>query len=48
MKDYEKSLNQRASVENELIQMAGGKAPLPDAQKCREMAAKLGVPEKWR
>jgi len=46
--DYEKSLNRRAQVEQELLDIANGKAPMPSREACREMALKLGVPEKWR
>ncbi len=35
----------RVPVEEELLRMAAGKLPLPDRDKCRELALKLGVPE---
>ncbi|MCP1675495.1 hypothetical protein J2T57_002645 [Natronocella acetinitrilica] len=41
-------LNRRASVEAQLFSMASGKSPLPDADKCRELALKLGVPDAYR
>lgn len=48
MREYEKSLNVRANVEQELFNVANGSAPLPDAEQCREWAMKLGVPNEWR
>jgi len=47
MRSYELSLNARAKVEQELIDCANGKRDLPDAEQCREWAAKLGVPSWW-
>lgn len=47
MRSYELSLNTRAKVEQELIDCANGKRPLPDAEQCRAWAAKLGVPSWW-
>jgi hypothetical protein len=44
MIDYEKTLNNRADVENYLLRAAAGKEPLPDKKKCCSLAAKLGVP----
>lgn len=46
--NYAESLNERVEVENELWKMARGKKPLPDKDKCRELAFKLGVPKKYR
>lgn len=43
-----KELNRRASVESFLIGCAQGKNTLPDADKCRELAIKLGVPDAYR
>ena len=40
---YRLSLNARVKIENELFAMADGKLPLPDAQKCRELAIRLGT-----
>ncbi|MSW53301.1 MAG: hypothetical protein F2817_20745 [Actinobacteria bacterium] len=42
---YAKALNARVKVENELWQIAIGAAPLPDKEKCREWAQRLGIPE---
>lgn len=46
--EYQKSLNERAKVEEELYRAARGADPFPDAKKLREWAVRLGVPEKWR
>lgn len=35
----------RVPVEEELLRIAAGKHPLPDRDKCRELALKLGIPE---
>lgn len=35
----------RVQVEDALMKMAEGKLPLPDAEKCRELALKLGTPK---
>ena len=40
-----KALNRRAVVERYLWNAAAGKQPLPDADKCRELALKLGMPD---
>lgn len=48
MRAYEKSLNDRAKVEQELIDCANGKRPLPADEQCREWARRLGVPAEWR
>lgn len=47
-RNYPKELNRRVEVENELLMAASGKAPLPDREKCRELAMRLGVPDCWR
>ena len=47
MSEYEKSLNRRSVVEGYLFRVASGSEPLPDRDKCRELAIKLGVPESW-
>lgn len=39
-----KELRRRVKVEQYLFDAAGGKEPLPDAEKCRELAKTLGVP----
>lgn len=39
-------LNSRVGVEQELLDMAAGKKPMPDAEKLRELAFKLADPEK--
>lgn len=36
-------LNRRATVENYLFQAAAGQKALPDAEKCKELALRLGV-----
>jgi hypothetical protein len=41
-------LNRRAKVEQELWDAANGKAPLPDQEKCRDLAVRLGVPDEFR
>lgn len=35
----------RVPVEEELLRIAAGKLPLPDRDKCRDLALKLGIPE---
>lgn len=45
---YERSLNERARVEQELLDVANGKARLPDREQCRKWAVRLGVPQEWR
>lgn len=47
MREYEKSLNERAKVEQELFDCANGKAPLPSKEQCRQWALRLGVPSEW-
>jgi len=42
---YAKSLNRRVEVEQYLLNCANGKTPLPDHDKCKELALKLGTPE---
>lgn len=37
-------LNRRVAVENELLAIAAGQKPLPDSEKCRQLAYKLGIP----
>ena len=46
-RNFSAELNRRVGVENELLMMAAGRKPLPSAEKCREMAMKLGVPDSW-
>ena len=44
-----KELNRRVTIENELLAIAKGDAPLPTKDQCRVMALKLGTPvEYWR
>lgn len=38
----------RNQVENFLWAAAAGKKPLPDAEKCRELARKLGIPSEYQ
>ena len=42
------AIKRRVRVENYLHKAAAGKEPLPNAQKCRELAVDLGVPTDWR
>lgn len=39
-----KVINRRATIEQELFDMAAGKLPMPDAAKLRDMAMRLGDP----
>lgn len=39
-----KVINRRATIEQELFDMAAGKLPMPDAVKLRDMAMRLGDP----
>lgn len=39
-----KIINRRATIEQELFDMAAGKLPMPDAVKLRDMAMRLGDP----
>ncbi len=48
MRDYELSLNKRASVEQELFDVANGSKPILTKEQCRKLALKLGVPDNWR
>jgi hypothetical protein len=41
------SINRRAVVEKYLFDACKGTEPLPDKEKCRELALKLGVPTNW-
>ena len=41
------SINRRVVVEKYLYDAYQGKKPLPDKEKCKELAVKLGVPSKW-
>lgn len=45
---FGKSLNTRAAVEQEMWNIVKGKAPLPDVEKCRDWARRLGIPEELR
>lgn len=40
-------LSRRAKTEMYLIDCAAGKKPLPDKEKCMELALALGVPSWW-
>lgn len=40
------AMNRRATVESYLIDVYAGKRPLPDREKCMELALKLGTPGK--
>lgn len=41
------ALNRRAEVEQTLLDIARGKRQLPDAEACRALALRLGVPEEF-
>lgn len=41
-------LNRRVTVENRLWAAAAGDRPPPDANECRDLALKLGVPDSYR
>lgn len=41
-------LNRRAKVEAEMFECVAGKRPMPDKQKLREWALRLGVPDAYR
>lgn len=41
------SLKARAKVEQRLLDAANGKAPVPTAEECRELALTLGDPARW-
>lgn len=41
---HEDLMRERVKVETYLINAAAGKKPLPDADKCRELASRLGTP----
>jgi hypothetical protein len=45
MRMLEKALNRRVAVENEMWNCICGKHELPDKNKLKEWAIKLGVPE---
>lgn len=40
--------NRSVDVQIYLLRCAQGKEPLPDEEKCRELALDLGVPDKYR
>ena len=44
----DKEFRRRVQVEEELMLRASGAKPLPNAEDCRRMAVKLGVPEDWK
>ena len=45
IRHHGKSLQRRVAVERYLWDAVAGAKPLPDKEKCRELAIKLGVPE---
>lgn len=45
---YERSLNRRAEVEQELFDASRGKRPMPSPAQLHKWATKLGVPDEWR
>lgn len=48
MKQYEKSLNDRAEVEQILLDVSRGVRHMLTPKECRMLAMKLGVPKEWR
>lgn len=48
VRHYEKSLNERVKVEQELFDCASGKRVMPTREQCRQWAMRLGVPPEWR
>lgn len=46
IRNHGDELNRRVTVENYLWACHAGKKLLPDRDKCRELAIKLGVPTK--
>lgn len=53
LRNYNRELNRRVEIENELIDIANGKRPIPSRDDCQVMALKLGTPkehwpEKWK
>lgn len=44
LRNHGKSLQKRVAVERYLYNCVEGKNPLPDKDKCRELANKLGMP----
>lgn len=45
MREYEKSLNARVSVEEVLTQVGAGKRPMLTREECARLSVKLGVPQ---
>ena len=45
---YAKELNDKAAVEQQMWWAIGGTRPMPDKEKLREWALKLGVPSHLR
>lgn len=48
IRNHGDELNRRVTVENYLWACVAGKKPLPDKDKCQELAVKLGVPTQYR
>lgn len=48
IRNYADDLNRRAAVEQEMLDAAAGRSPMPDAAKLRDWAACLGVPDWMR
>jgi hypothetical protein len=48
VESFRKSLIERVKVENELANIIAGKYPMPDKEKLKEWAIRLGVPEDAR
>jgi len=42
------ALNRRVAVEQYLLDCAAGRNPLPNADTCRELALKLGIPSRYQ
>ncbi len=47
IRNSDDAIKRSVKVENYLFKAASGKEPLPDAEKCRELAYTLGTPTEW-
>ncbi len=47
-RDHAAGLNRRAAVEQEMWHCVNGKQPMPDKEKLRDWALRLGVPDEFR
>ena len=48
IRDYDKDINRRAAVEQELLEVAAGKRQPPSPERCKELALRLGVPDEFK